>query len=79
MDSTTKDEKAAALKTLSYLDTPESARELVHLLGTPSGGGHWDEIAGLSGSPYQSLVVSEFERAMNDPDTALTGESTWTP
>ncbi len=73
MDSTTKDEKEEALRTLRYLDTPDSARELVHLIGTASGDGDWDEVAGLAGSPYQRLAVDELEKEMSAPNTALTG------
>lgn len=74
MSSSTAEERAAALRTLRYLDTPDSTRELAHLLGAPSGRDDWDEIAGLAGSPYQSLAVSELEEEMSDPNTALTGD-----
>jgi len=72
MESSTAEEKNAALRTLRFLDTPASVRELVHLLGTHSDGS-WDEVAGLSGSRYQSIVVHELEQQMSRPDVALTG------
>jgi len=72
MESSTAEEKNAALRTLRFLDTPASVRELVHLLGTHSDGS-WDEVAGLSGSRYQSIVVRELEQQMSRPDVALTG------
>jgi hypothetical protein len=73
MESSTAEEKNAAFRTLRFLDTPASVRELVHLLGTHSDGSHWNETAGLAGSRYQSLVVRELEQQMSAPDTALTG------
>jgi HEAT repeat protein len=73
MESSTAEEKNAALRTLRFLDTPASVRELVHLLGTHSDGSHWNETAGLAGSRYQSLVVRELEQQMSAPDTAVTG------
>jgi len=71
-ETSTAEQKAAAVRVLRFLDTPGSIQELVHLLGSYSDRGHWDEIAGLAGSRYQSLVVSELERQMNSPDVALT-------
>ena len=72
MDSSTAEEKNAALRTLRFLDTPGSVRELVRLLGEQSEGAGWDEVAGLAGSRNQSLVVREIEQQMSNPDTALT-------
>lgn len=72
MESSTKKDKIAAVRTLRFLDTPESAQALVDLLSEPSDGDEWDEIAGLASSPYQSLVVRELDRGMADPNTALT-------
>jgi len=71
-DTSTAEQKASAVRVLRFLDSPGSIRELVRLLGIYSERGHWDEIAGLAGSRYQSVVVSELERGMNSPDVALT-------
>jgi hypothetical protein len=73
-ESSTSEQKTAALRTLRFLDSPGSIRELVRSIGTYSDRGHWNEIAGLAGSRYQSLAVRELERQMNSPDTALTQE-----
>jgi len=72
MESSTAEEKNAALRTLRFLDTPASVQELVQLLGTHSDGSYWNEVAGLAGSRYQSLVVRELEQRMNAPEIALT-------
>jgi hypothetical protein len=71
-ESSTAEQKAAAVRVLRFLDSPGSIRELVRLLGTYADRGHWDEIAGLAGSRFQNLVVSELEQGMNSPDVALT-------
>lgn len=74
MGSSTREEKSAALRVLRFLDTPESVRELVQLLGSDnSDNSDWNEIGGLAGSHYQSLVVRELEQQMNNPDIGLTG------
>jgi hypothetical protein len=72
-ESSTPQEKGAALRTLRFLDTPESVEELVHLLGTRSDNSDWNEIGGLAGSRYQSLVVRELKQQMSNPDIGLTG------
>ncbi|MGH9709286.1 MAG: hypothetical protein ACRD37_01910, partial [Candidatus Acidiferrales bacterium] len=72
MESSTAEEKNAALRTLRFLDTPASVKELVRLLGEHSDGSPWNEVAGLAGSRYQSLVVRELEQQMRSPDIALT-------
>lgn len=78
IESSTGDEKTAALRTLRFLDTPESVRELVRLLGARSDGSHWNEVAGLASSNHQSLVVRELEQQMNAPDRALTADYLYT-
>jgi hypothetical protein len=70
--STTPEQKAAAVRVLRFLDSPGSIHELVRLLGTHAERGHWDEMAGLAGSRFQKLVVSELERGIDSPDVALT-------
>lgn len=72
MESSTREEKNAALRTLRFLGSPESVRELVRLLGTDP----WaspNSMLGLAGSYYQDLVVRELEEQMNAPDIGLTG------
>jgi hypothetical protein len=71
-DTNTAEQKTSAVRVLRFLDSPGSIRELVRLLGTYAERGHWDAIAGLAGSRYQSLVVSELEGGINSPDVALT-------
>lgn len=71
VESSTPEEKSAALRALRFLDTPESVRELVQVLGSDNS--DWNEIGGLAGSRYQSLVVRELEQQMNNPDIGLTG------
>jgi hypothetical protein len=72
MESSTPEENNAALRTLRFLDTPSSVTELVRLLGARSDSGTWNEVAGLAGSRYQSLVVRELEQMMVAPDVAVT-------
>ncbi len=72
MESSTPQEKNAALRILRFLDTPASIPALVHLLGARSDGGHWNEVAGLAASRYQRLVVRELEQQMSAPDIGVT-------
>jgi hypothetical protein len=72
IDSSTTEEKNAALRSLRFLDTPASVLELVRLLGEQTDDVGWDEVAGLAGSRNQNLVVRELEEQMGDPDIALT-------
>jgi hypothetical protein len=72
MESSTPEEKNAAFRILRFLDTPASVQELVRLLGTHSDGSHWNEVAGLAGSRYQSLVVRELQQEMSAPDITVT-------
>lgn len=74
MGSSTEAEKAGALRVLRFLDTPASVHELVFRLGTRGDRNGWNEIAGLAGSRYQSLVVKELEKQMSAPDVALTAD-----
>src|SRR5262249_2351133 len=69
VESSSDPEKAAALRALRFLDTPESLRELVVRLGTKDYA--WDATAGLAGSRDQRLVVQELERQMSAPDIGL--------
>jgi hypothetical protein len=71
-ESSTPEDKSAALRTLRFLDTPSSVQELVRLLGARFDGGSWNEVAGLAASRDQSLVVHELEQQMSAPDIAAT-------
>ncbi len=74
IESSSEDEKRAAVRTLRFLDTPESVRALVHLLGSQSDHDVWNEVAGLAGSRYQNVAVRELEQQMKAPDVALTAD-----
>jgi hypothetical protein len=74
MESSTEDEKTAALRVLRFLDTPASLHELVFRLGTRGDRSEWNEIAGLAGSRYQTLVVRELEQQMCAPNIAVTSD-----
>src|SRR5437899_2283046 len=69
--SSTDEQKTAALRTLRFLDSPASVRELVRRLGKPEKD-QWDAVAGLAGSHQQVLVVKELEQQLGAPDTAIT-------
>jgi hypothetical protein len=71
MESSTREEKNSASQALRFLDSPDSVRELVGLLGSHAEGPHWNEVAGLAGSRNQNLVVSELERQMSAPDIGI--------
>ena len=70
--------KRAAIRTLRFLDTPQSIHELVRRFDNFPDGRRFDCIAGLAGSVHQDLVVQELEQQMNAPDTAITGEYIYT-
>lgn len=72
LESSTREEKSVAQRTLRFLDSPESARELVQLLGT-NPEASFNSMLGLAGSRYQSLVIRELEGQMSAPNIALTG------
>jgi hypothetical protein len=69
--ASTDEQKSAALRTLRFLDSPASARELVRQLAKPEKD-LWDPVAGLAGSRQQALVVKELEQQLGAPDTAIT-------
>jgi hypothetical protein len=71
--SSTDEQKIAALRTLRFLDSPASVRELVRQLGKPEKD-LWDCVAGLAGSRQQALVVKELEQQLGAPDTAVTSD-----
>lgn len=72
------EEKTVSIRTLRFLDTPESIHELVRQFDALPGGNRFDCIGGLAGSRYQSLVVRELEQQMSAPDTAITPEYLYT-
>jgi hypothetical protein len=69
--ASTDQQKTAALRTLRFLDSPASVRELVRQLAKPEKD-LWDPVAGLAGSRQQALVVKELEQQLGAPDTAVT-------
>jgi hypothetical protein len=69
--ASTDEQKTAALRTLRFLDSPASVRELVRRLGKPEKD-LWDPVAGLAGSRQQAVVVKELEQQLGAPDTAIT-------
>lgn len=71
--SSTDEQKTAALRTLRFLDSPASMRELVRRLGKPEKD-QWNLIAGLAGSHQQALVVKELEQQLGAPDIAITSD-----
>jgi len=73
-DSSKAEQKRSAIRTLRFLDSPASIRELVERLGKPGDENRWDFIAGLAGSRYQELVLRELESRLSAPDVAITGE-----
>jgi hypothetical protein len=80
LDSTasTDDEKREAIRTLRFLDSPRSTRELARQMGNLPAGRRFDCIGGLAGSRHQDQVVQELERQMDSPDTAITGDYLYT-
>jgi hypothetical protein len=71
--SSSTSEKAAALRSLRFLDSAASILELVHQLGS-SENRCWDCVAGLAGSRHQDLVVRELEQQLEAPDFAVTSD-----
>jgi len=71
VESNTREERNDALRTLRFLDSPESVKELVRLLGTDPESTS-NSVLGLAGSCHQSLVVKELEGQMNAPEIGLT-------
>ena len=73
--SSTGEQKTAALRTLRFLDSPASVRELIRQLAKPDSKldkDEWDPVAGLAGSRQQAMVVRELEQQLGSPDTAIT-------
>src|SRR5260370_12821503 len=72
MESSTPEEKNAALRNLRFLDTPASVPALVRLLGARSDAGDWNEMAGLAASRHQGLVGRELEQQLSAHDVGVT-------
>lgn len=70
----TKDEKSAAIRTLRFLDSPESVRELARRIARPGDACNWDCKAGLLGSNRQRLLLQELESLFAAPEVAITSE-----
>jgi len=70
----TKDEKSAAIRTLRFLDSPESVRELARRITRPGGECNWDCTAGLLGSNRQRLLLQELESLLAAPEAAITSD-----
>lgn len=70
----TAEEKRAAARTLRFLDTPDSVRELVRQLGVPGDGSRWDFVAGILGSRHRQEAVAELEAQLTAPDAAITAD-----
>jgi hypothetical protein len=76
--ASTDEERRAAIRSLRFLDSPQSVRELAREMGNLPEGKRFDCIGGLSGSRHQAQVVQEMERQMKSPDTAISGEYIYT-
>jgi hypothetical protein len=66
------EEKTTALRTLQFLDSPASMRELARRLTQPGAEHCWECSFGLISSHHQKLVVQELESLMAAPETAIT-------
>jgi hypothetical protein len=72
------EERRSAIRTLRFLDSPQSVHELITQMGNFPEGRRFDCIGGLPGSRHQALVVQQLERQMKAPDTAITAEYLYT-
>jgi len=79
--ATLQGELERALRVLRFLGTPQSARELVRHLALDHGFAPQDRtfelLAGLFGSPYRSIVITEMQRWVQ-PGSSLPSEFTRT-
>jgi hypothetical protein len=66
------EEKAAALRTLRFLDSPASIRELARRIAQPAAEYCWECNFGLLGSRHQKLVAQELDSLLVAPDAAIT-------
>lgn len=72
MESSTQEEKNAAIRVLRFLDSPGSIREMVRLLATRPDDVGWQATGALAGSRQQELAVRELEEQMAAPHSAIT-------
>ncbi len=70
----TPEEKRAAARTLRFLDTPDSVREIARQLSIPGEEALWDLQAGVLGSVHLQQAVAAFETQLTAPGAALTPE-----
>lgn len=70
----TPDEKRAAARTLRFLDTADSVRELARQLATAGEERRWDFVAGVVGSRHRQEAVAELEAQLAALDAAITAE-----
>ena len=66
------DEKSAAARTLRFLDTPDSVRELAHQLTQAGDASRWDLEAGLLGTRHRQEAVATLEAQLAAPDAGIT-------
>ena len=72
--NSTQGARQAAIRTLRFLDTPGSIRELVGRLVQSGDINRWDFRAGLMGSRRQDLVLQELDKQFRAPKTAITAD-----
>jgi hypothetical protein len=72
--NSTQDQKLSAFRTLRFLDSPGSIRELVRRLGEPGNTDSWNCVAGLIGSKHQQLVLQDLQASFAAPGTGITSD-----
>ena len=70
--ASTPEEKKAAARTLRFLDTPDSVRELAHQLAAPGDESRWEFQAGILGSRHRQEAVSALDAEFAAPDAGIT-------
>ncbi len=70
----TPEEKRAAARTLRFLDSPESVRELARQLATSDDGSRWDLVAGILGSQHRAEAGAALEAQLAAPGAAITAD-----
>jgi hypothetical protein len=68
------EEKRVAIRTLRFMDSPQSIHEAVRQLAKPGDGNRWDFVASLIGSGHPNLVKQVLEAELGSPDTAITND-----
>ena len=72
--ASTYDEKRAAARTLRFLDSPDSVRELARQITAPGDDSRWEFVAGILGSRHRQEAVAALEAQLTAPDAAITQE-----